>query len=90
MGHLTYIDHGTRTRVKAHTPAGYTADGNTRTIVWAGNCEVDGRAGQTCQVTVTDNGEPGRGQDIFTITAGGYTAGGPLAGGNIQLHKPCK
>jgi len=89
-GHLVYIDHGARVKISARTPTAYTAEGNSRTITWAGNCEVDGRPGQTCQVTVTDNGEPGRGQDAFTITAGGYTAGGTLAGGNIQLHKPCK
>jgi hypothetical protein len=89
-GHLVYIDHGTpRLRVKAGMPTSYEIAGNTRTITWLNNCEVNGTPGQTCRVTVADNGEPGRGQDTFTITVDGYTAGGPLVGGNIQLHTPC-
>jgi hypothetical protein len=46
-------------------------------------------------VTATDNREPGKGNDVFTIRVVSpdrsftYTAGPlALAGGNIQLHKP--
>jgi hypothetical protein len=36
---------------------------------------------------VDDLGEPGNGKDDFTITTGtGYTAGGVLTAGNIQVH----
>ena len=45
----------------------------------------------TYTVDVTDNGEPGRGSDLFSLRlSNGYTASGTLAGGNIQLHKACK
>jgi len=39
---------------------------------------------------VTDNGEPGRSDTYVLRVSNGYTAGGTLAGGNIQLHKPCR
>jgi hypothetical protein len=39
------------------------------------------------RIDVDDHGEPGRGSDTFRIqTSSGYTAGGVLAGGNIQVH----
>jgi hypothetical protein len=48
-------------------------------------------------VTATDNREPGKNNDVFSIHvvsqngSFAYTAGPqPLAGGNIQLHKPNK
>ena len=39
-------------------------------------------------MTATDNGEPGKGRDTFSISidCNGYTASGTLAGGNIKLH----
>ena len=38
-------------------------------------------------VVVQDNSEPSRGTDTFTIqTDSGYAAGGPVTGGNIQVH----
>ena len=53
-----------------------------------GTAEINGGNG-TYAADVADNGEPGRGRDIFTLTLStGYTAGGAIEGGNIQLH--CK
>ncbi|HZH31999.1 MAG TPA: choice-of-anchor P family protein [Pyrinomonadaceae bacterium] len=88
-GHLTYIDHGANLKVKGIRVTGYTVTApNSRRI--EGTCEINGLPG-TYTVEVTDNGEPGKGKDIFTITlSNGYTAGGLLEGGNIQLHTPCK
>jgi hypothetical protein len=88
-GHLTYIDHGANLRVKGMSVTGYTVTApNSRRI--KGTCEINGLPG-TYTVEVTDNGEPGKGKDLFTITlSNGYTAGGLLEGGNIQLHTPCK
>jgi len=88
-GHLTYIDHGASLRVKGISVTGYTVTApNSRRI--KGTCEINGVPG-TYTVEVTDNGEPGKGKDLFTITlSNGYTAGGLLEGGNIQLHTPCK
>jgi hypothetical protein len=87
-GHLTYIDHGTNLRVKGTGVTAYVVTGPTSRHI-EGTCEINGAPG-TYTVDVADNGEPGRGTDDFRITlSNGYTAGGKLAGGNIQLHT-CK
>ena len=86
-GHLTYIDHGTNLRVKGTGVTAYVVTGPTSRHI-EGTCEINGAPG-TYMVDVADNGEPGR-TDVFKITLStGYTAGGTLAGGNIQLHT-CK
>jgi hypothetical protein len=91
-GHLVYLDHANNgVRVKAQTVTAYAPTGpNSRRIEYRGTCEVNGTPGQTCIVDVTDNGEPGR-NDIFTMTVNNAPVpSGKLAGGNIQLHSPCK
>ena len=88
-GHLTYIDHGAQLKVKGLGVTAYAVTGPTSRHI-EGRAEINGVPG-TYAVDVADNGEPGRGKDVFRITlSNGYTAGGPLGGGNIQLHKPCK
>lgn len=87
-GHLTYIDHGANIRVRGTGVTAYTITGPTSRRI-EGTAEINGVAG-TYQVDVSDKGEPGR-RDTFRITLStGYTAGGSLPGGNIQLHKPCR
>src|SRR5438445_1738364 len=92
-GQLTYFDHGTGIRAKAtsidkyYNPNGDT--GATRTFT--GQAEVNGVSGYSFTVTATDNGEPGTGNDYFSITLTGpsnfnYQAGNLLGGGNIELH----
>ena len=60
------------------------------TVMFAGTGDWNGVSGHTYEVTASDNGEPGRGRDRFTITIrapGGNvvaTFGGTLSGGNIQ------
>lgn len=87
-GHLTYIDHGANVKVKATSITAYVIiSATTRKI--DGTCEINGAPG-TFSVLVSDNGEPGR-NDVFDLTlSNGYKATGKLAGGNIQLHRPCK
>src|SRR5712692_1831244 len=87
-GHLTYIDHGTKMKVKGTGVTAYViVNPTTRRI--EGTCEINGISG-TYKVTVSDNGEPGR-LDSFTLElSSGYFATGNLDGGNIQLHTPCK
>ena len=88
-GHLTYIDHGSKgPKVKGTGVTMYVVvNATTRHI--EGTAEVNGQGGFTYQVDVSDNGEPGR-NDVFTLRlSNGYVASGNLAGGNIQLHKPC-
>jgi hypothetical protein len=88
-GHLNYIDHGpSGPHVKGTGVTGYTfIDPTTRQI--EGTAEVDGQPGFTYTVVVSDNGEPGRNDTFVIILSNSYNAGGRLAGGNIQLHKPC-
>jgi hypothetical protein len=48
---------------------------------------VNGSGAFGFDVTVCDNGEPGKDVDTFTISmSDGYSAGGTLRGGNIQIH----
>lgn len=83
-GHLTYIDHGVRLKVKGTGVTSYTVLGPTTRRI-TGTCEINGMVG-TYDVTVSDNGEPGR-DDTFSIAlSNGYSAAGNLIGGNIQLH----
>jgi len=90
-GHLNYIDHGSGgPKIKGTGVTGYgVVDAATRWI--EGPAEIDGQPGFTYHVEVADNGEPGT-ADKFAIrfpNGSTYTAGGNLAGGNIQLHNSC-
>lgn len=84
-GHLVYQDHGNGMKVHGTGVTGYfVVDATTRRIT--GTCEINGQGGYTYDVTVADNGEPGR-NDTFTLSlSNGYSAAGGLDGGNIQLH----
>jgi len=88
-GHLTYIDHGPGgPKVKGTGVTAYTVvNATTRHI--EGTADINGRSG-FYQVDVSDNGEPGRNDTFNLQLSDGYHASGSLAGGNIQLHKPCK
>jgi hypothetical protein len=88
-GHLTYIDHGANgPKVKGTGVTAYqVVDAVTRHI--EGTAEINGQSGFTYQVDVADNGEPGRNDTFALNLSNGYFASGTLAGGNIQLHKPC-
>jgi hypothetical protein len=87
-GHLTYLDHGTGLKAKGTGVTAYAITGPTSRHI-EGNAEVNGQSGFTYTVDVNDQGEPGR-SDTFAITlSNGYSAGGTLVGGNIQLHEPC-
>jgi len=86
---FNYIDHRTGMHMKATTITEYVATGPTSRR-FKGSAEIDGVSGYTYEIEVADRGEPGRNTDTISIKLGnGYSAGGPLAGGNIQLHKPC-
>jgi len=87
-GHLTYIDHGTNLRVKGTGVTAYVVTAGTTSRHIEGTCEINGAPG-TYMVDVADNGEPGITDDFKITLSTGYTAGGKLAGGNIQLHT-CK
>jgi hypothetical protein len=88
-GHLSYIDHGTGMKVKGTGVTAYTVTGPTSRHI-EGTAEVDGVSGYTYKADVDDRGEPGRSDTFALQISNGYTAGGKLAGGNIQLHGPCQ
>jgi hypothetical protein len=83
-GSCTVVDHTTRTRVNCLDVTSYIQTGNVATI--RGNASVDGTA-TTYTIQAEDGGEPGSGVDSFSIHTGtGYSAGGSLTDGNVQLH----
>jgi hypothetical protein len=83
-GNCTVIDRATNTMVKCLDATTYAQTGTH--AVFRGNATVNGVA-TTYRIAVDDNGEPGGGQDMFTIsTASGYSASGTLSQGNIQVH----
>jgi len=85
-GHLNYIDHGTGMHVKHLTITSYEATGaNERKIT--GTCKINNVEGFTFSVFAADNGEPGSNDTFNIFLSNGYSAGGYLGGGNIQLHK---
>ena len=91
-GQLTYTDHGKGMKAKATRIDTYAPSGNTGTTrTFSGQAEVNGVSGYSFTVTATDNGEPGKGNDYFSITLTNpsgfyYHAQDSLGGGNIQLH----
>ena len=87
-GHFTYIDHGTGLKVKGTGVTGYAVTGPTSRHV-EGTAEINGVPG-SYKLDLADNGEPGRNDDYAVSLSTGYTAGGKLAGGNIQLHGSCQ
>lgn len=88
-GHLNAVDHGDGgPHIQSTAFLDYLVSGpTTRKLVFA----CTGSSGSTCNVTATDNGEPGTNDRWYLSTNGGYTAGsllGPIEHGNIQLHQP--
>lgn len=84
-GHLAFKDTGSGMRVIGNAITAYSfIDINSRRI--EGTCEVDGIAGFTFSIDLTDNGEPGTADKFVMRLSSGYEAAGNLLGGNIQLH----
>ena len=89
-GHLLYTDHGNGMQVKGSGVTMYVVGATPTTRHIEGTSDINGTGG-TYAVDVADNAEPGRGVDRFNIAlSNGYKAGDLLAGGNIQLHRPCQ
>lgn len=83
-GNCTVVDPATDTQVKCLNVTVLTRSGTHATLF--GNATVNGVA-TTYRIDVDDLGEPGAGRDTFTIqTASGFSAGGVLLRGNIQIH----
>ena len=83
-GHLNYQNKATGEHVKSVQITDLQIVGNTATF--SGTCTNNG-APCTFQVSVQDNGNPGRGKDTFQISGFGIVAnGGTLSGGNIKIQ----
>jgi len=87
-GHLEYNDHVFPVTLHSTQIVTATTNGCSSTITGFATASgaITGQVDFT--LDVTDNGEPGKDNDTFTITAGGYSASGPtISGGNIQVHE---
>ena len=88
IGHLEYIDHSPNgTKVHGTSVTGYTrVNATTRAI--DGTARVNGQAGFTFHLVVTDDDSSGI--DSFSILlSNGYSASGNLMGGHIEIHGDC-
>lgn len=86
-GELEYLDHATGMNVHAHDMTRLVVSDDKTQAWFEGTCTIDGVSGYTFEAYVEDNNEPGK-NDVFEITLStGYTAGGELLSGNIQIHK---
>lgn len=81
-GNCTVVDKALGKQVKCLNVTSYVQSANHGTF--RGNAEVNGTP-TGYRIDVTDNGKPGLG-DTFTIaTDSGYSAGGVLISGNVQV-----
>lgn len=86
---FNYIDHNNGMHMKATSITLYAEGASKTSRRFQGAAEINGVPGFTYRIEVADNGEPGRADTLRIELSNGYSAGGPVAGGNIQLHKPC-
>jgi hypothetical protein len=95
QGSLDYVEHRSSgdVHIKGTDVLSLSVVGNT--AVFVVQVTLNGAAGYTAQVTVTDNGEPGVGHDTFgmQVTAPNNSTVSDLTfspivinGGNIQIH----
>jgi hypothetical protein len=82
--HCNVVDRSARVHIKCIDVISLLRSGNSAMIF--GNATVNG-ARTAYRIDVQDIGEPGAGVDSFTIvTASGYSAGGVLKDGNVQVR----
>jgi hypothetical protein len=85
-GNCTINDKATDTFVKCQDVLSYVQAGNTATAY--GTAEING-ALTFFKIVLSDNDTSGAGADTFVLTTqSGYTVGGVLTQGNIQVHTP--
>ena len=89
IGHLTFLDRGVDETVKSTSIDTFTVTGNRATFT--GRATVNGMAGIGFLVEVQDLGDAGSAgamPDTFNIVLDdGYSAGGVLVNGNLQVHE---
>ena len=83
-GECTVVDRARNVKIKCLDATAFVQSATHATV--KGDALVNG-APTSYQIDVDDLAEPGAGQDTFSIRTGsGYTAGGTLTQGNVQLH----
>jgi hypothetical protein len=86
-GELQYVDHTTKMIVHGPSMISLVVSSDKTKATFVGTCTINGVGGFTFKAYVEDNSEPGT-NDVFKISlSNGYTAGGTLLNGNIQIHK---
>jgi Bacterial Ig-like domain (group 1) len=87
-GHLNYLEHsgGGHLKVKSVSIDALVVTGSSAKIF--GTAKLKGTGAVVFRIDVTDNGEPGRGHDVFRLrTSDGHDSGPQtLKGGNIQVE----
>jgi hypothetical protein len=84
-GGCTVVDQASDIRVKCLDVTTFAQTGNR--AVFSGTAEVNGQRTHY-RIEVVDEAESGAGVDRFRIeTASGYSAGGVLVAGNVQVHQ---
>jgi hypothetical protein len=90
QGQFNYLNKVTGEHIKSVMINTFEIIGNT--AKFSGTCKNKGQLGVevlcTFDVTVQDNGNPGKDKDTFQISGFGVTPNaGTLNGGNIKIHK---
>jgi hypothetical protein len=89
-GNEEYQDHGPAQamNLKATSIDAITCTADRKTADIYGTATIDGSGAFAFRIRVTDNGEPGVGQDVYgIIVSNGYVSGDKvLQGGNVQIH----
>jgi hypothetical protein len=90
VGRFNYVDHHLGMHVRATRIDVYGEGAAPNQRHFEGICQIDGQAGFGFVIDVADVAEPGAFQDSLSIQlSNGYSAGGLLTQGNIQLHDGC-
>jgi hypothetical protein len=83
-GECTVVDRIADRMIKCKDVTAVVQSGNQAEIHGSG---TDNGVQMSYVIRVTDNAESGKGTDTFSIqTSSGYSAGGTLVAGNIQVH----
>lgn len=88
QGNVEYQDHIKNLNIKSTKINTVATTLNKKKGVITGLATVNGAGSYPFEVYVEDNGEPGKGNDVFKISLPGlpYSNGAILNGGNIQIH----
>ena len=84
QGNLTYQDHVLGMIVKSTQVTSVVVSGTHAQVY--GKATINGAGSYDFLVDLNDNGEPGTADTFHIQLSNGYTAGGTLTGGNVQVH----